>query len=141
MMVLPASPWSRRSRLGTLGGLSVGAVLVAVAAIGAAGEDAFRQEIAWLNLGVVGVIVEGTTVLMWLLTGRRAVTQVRNHVVHLYGVPTPSTAGIADTHPHRRVTVAGSTWHHRPGCLLINGKPEVDAAASASLSPCQVCGG
>lgn len=141
MTALPASPWSRRSRLGVVGGLAVGALLVVVAAIGAAGEDAFHQEIAWLDLGVLGVIVGGATVLMWLLQGRRAVTVVRNQVVELFGVAAPIAAAVVAEHPDRPITVAGSTWYHRPGCLLISGKPEIAVRSIRSLSPCQVCGG
>lgn len=143
MSVLPASPWSRRSRLGTVGGIAVGALLVVVAAIGAGGERAFRQEIAWLDLGVLGVIIGGATVLLWLLQGRRAVTLVRNQVVELFSadVVVPVESLVIDARADRRVTVAGSTWFHRPGCLLISGKPEIDAGSNRSLLPCQICEG
>lgn len=139
----PAAPWTQRARLATAGGLLAGALLVVAGAVGASGEDDLQAEIPWLNVAVAGVILGGATVVLWLLAGRRAVTAARNRVVLCYAADLDVVASTSDPalRLSDRVTVAGSTWHHRPDCLLVLGKPLVDLRGSEGLAPCEVCGG
>lgn len=139
----PATPWTARARTATAAGLLVGAALVVVGALGAASEERVPDEVVWLNVGVAGVVVGGATVLGWLLALRRAVTAARNQVIALYAADLDTSGAVVERGLllGRQVTVAGSSWHHQPDCLLTAGKPLLEVGAGAGLTPCPVCGG
>lgn len=139
----PANPWTPRARAATAAGLVLGAALLLVGALGAAAEEHVSDEIVWLDLGVAGVIVGGATVLGRLLSLRRAVTAARNRVVALYAGDLDTTVLSSDPQLRlgERVTVAGSSWRHRPDCLLTAGKPLLEAGGATGLTACPVCGG
>ena len=143
MSLRSTTPWTSRARTSAAAGLVAGAVLVAGGAAGAASEEALADQIAWINVGVAGVIVGGATVLLWLLAGRRAVTAARNQVVVVYAATLdPARAGEVVGPPlAERVTVEGSTWYHRPECLLVLGKAMVEVRRTDGLTPCRICGG
>ncbi|MDQ2649091.1 MAG: hypothetical protein M3Z03_06020 [Actinomycetota bacterium] len=137
-----AGPWTPRARVATAAGLVIGALLVIGGAVGAGSEDNLPDEIKWLNLGVMGVVVGGATVILWLLAGRRAVTTARNRVIVAYAGDLDVAPASPTTVPlSGRVTVAGSTWHHRADCILTAGKPLLEAGRTDGLAPCVVCGG
>jgi hypothetical protein len=139
-----ASPtlWSseqvRRSALGSVLGL----VFIAAATAGAAGRDAFDQQIAWLNLAVVGSGLAAIAQASVLLHGRRALGVARQDAVAsvatTFGEPTidsPRDRGPAGT----LVQINGALRVHRPDCLLVRGKAVQPIAPTQGARRCEVC--
>jgi hypothetical protein len=125
-----------------------GMLLIVVAwfeASGAASQDA---QILWLDVGIVGVIVAGAGNVLWLLTGRRAVGELRRALTPAlmarFSQPTAQAGPAASAaDPRQLVTGADMTRYHRADCLLVAGK-ELRAAPEEThrargLRPCQVC--
>jgi hypothetical protein len=135
-----------------------GLLLILVAWFEASGAVDLNAQIVWLNVGAIGVIVAGSGNVLWLLTGRRGVGELRQaltpalsahfaQVGELTGggtvAPTTSFEPRVED-PGLFVSGADMTRYHRPECLLVRDK-EVRAAPATrhrarGLQPCQVCG-
>ena len=103
--------------------------------------------VAWVNLGVIGLLVAGTGNTFWLLAGRRAVGERR---VRLLAAPDPDVVEVVDvsSNGHRPATsklvaLRGGSRFHRAGCALVEGKPALTGTRSrhegAGRRPCGVC--
>jgi hypothetical protein len=124
----------------------LGAALVLASAWATTAADDVSTRIAWINLGVAGLIVAGTGNAFWLMAGRRAVGQRR---ARLLTVPRVDTAvSVAppreDTEPDRGLAaVAGGRRFHRKDCALVADKAVTVGARSrherAGRRPCGVC--
>jgi hypothetical protein len=119
----------------------IGLLLIIVAADGSRGADALADQIGWLNLAVVGLVVAAAADGGLLLFARRAVGR-RRLVVAPDVVFTPSDA------THRTngswVWVPGTSRAHHTDCPLAQGKrtETVDAARirAQALRRCEICG-
>lgn len=138
----PPPPWTPRVLALTAGTSLLGVVLLVVGWFGTSGEARLADQVAGLDLAVIGSAVAAAGQAAWLLHGRRHVGLLRRQV--LGGVEwarpvAPTTKGQASD-DGARVVVPGTTRYHRPGCLLVAGKAtEPLGRGAASLSPCEVC--
>ena len=116
----------------TLGGL----VLVGVGWFGTSSSVVVGDQVRWVVVGAAGVIVLGAGNLAWLLTGRRAVGELRRRLVaerRLLSVP-PSASTM------RLVSGPNMTRAHLDSCPLVAGKPVATVTATDGLRRCGVCG-
>jgi hypothetical protein len=67
----------------------IGAVLLAVAWLGASGSVSLRAQVPWLDAGIAGVIVAAVGDLRWLLAGRRNVGLFRRELTPRILTPEP----------------------------------------------------
>jgi hypothetical protein len=122
-----------------------GLILILVGWFEASGNLTIHDQIPWLNLGVTGIIVAGAGNVLWLLTGRRAVGELRRRLtVRLPGAGPASTSGPEpDTALGALVTGTAMTRYHRADCPLVKGKPvtaaEEDRHLEAGRVACDVC--
>jgi hypothetical protein len=135
-----------------------GLLLIVVGWYEASGALSQDAQILWLDLGIVGVIVAGAGNVLWLLTGRRAVGELRRALTPAlmarFAEPTGDRLTIdPEIDAGQRVAgqlvagqlVAGAemTRYHRADCLLVAGKDvQVGSEAthrSQGRRPCQVC--
>lgn len=117
-------------------------MLLAVAWAGASGREETSDQIAWLNLGIVGVLVPAVTGRLWVLRSRRAV-QYRVGAILDAADSVPIDVVAQPLRPHRLVTAARMSRYHRPECLLVAGKALSDdslaAHERAGRRPCEMC--
>jgi len=120
----------------------LGAVGLAVAWSGSAGEPDWREDGKWLVIATAAVSLAGLGLLFWLVVGRIRIAAAERVV----------RAGLLDRSAARRsspapplagalVTAARMRRYHRSSCLLMNGKTPVPVAGDrADLRACGVCG-
>jgi hypothetical protein len=154
--------WSPDQLVSLLMFNGLGLVLVVVGYWQAAGLGRTAEQLPWLNLSLLGLIVSGGTNGLWLARGRRMVTLARAAMLPcipgLVAVPTARRNGRVLAGATRRcqpvrpapagptdALVAGTamSYYHRPGCLLAAGK-EVTVGSrpdheAAGRRPCEVC--
>ncbi len=120
----------------------VGLVLLAMAWVGASGRQETSDQIAWLNLGIVGVLVPAVAGRLWVLRSRRTV-QYRVGMILDAADAVPLDVIGQPVRPHRLVTAAKMSRFHRPECLLVAGKALSDdslaAHERAGRRPCEMC--
>ena len=143
-------PW----RLGDLMVLyvctAVGLLIIGIAWFGASSSVVVSSQVRWTNVGVGGLIVLGAGILAWVLAGRRAVGELRRHVISLIPVPAdaprataPVRAVVERPNDERLVSAPGMTHYHRPDCIFVAGK-QVKASTERALrrqkrTPCGAC--
>lgn len=132
------SPWSRATRRRVLVAMVCSLFALTSAYAGASAEDSLSEQAFWLDLAVLGSIVAGSAQAIWLVQGRRSVSQLRRHALRTMtrsvvpsGEAAPSDADY--------VTVAAAPWVHRPSCLLAFGKDTQPALDRSADAPCPVC--
>jgi len=142
--VLARSPWARR-QFGVLVAVNgLAPILLFIGWWASARGASLSREIAWLNLGVIAVVIAAAADVAWLAAGRRAVLAQRRRIIADAIVvdrpepsPTASTTGW--------VHIAGTSRAHRPGCILVAGKqaapvdPAAIRAGGRHLRKCEVC--
>jgi hypothetical protein len=140
-------PWRLGDLLVLYACTALGALLVAVAWFGASSSVRVASQVRWTNIGVGGLIVFGAGSLAWLLTGRRAVGELRRHLLPLIPVPEqPAVEGRAPASPTTNgalVSVRGMTHYHRAACIFVAGK-DVEKASERTFrrrgrTPCAAC--
>lgn len=127
----------------------VGAGAWITASVGVGYAKTANGEIAWANLGIVGLIVFGSAVALWLLRGRRAIGARRASLIRLEPARTQGTAstalGTATANPVDvravRVRVQGGSLVHETACPLVVGKTleRVNDVSGTDVAHCQVC--
>ena len=131
--------------------LGLGAILTA-AWFAASGSASITQQAAWLNLGIVGLVVFGVGNCLWLVAVRGAVAERRASLVWLDAGPDDDvTAGdewVGGNGTGQFEPAATTTWSlvrgngmsrvHLPDCPLVAGK-RVEPAAIGDGEPCGVC--
>jgi hypothetical protein len=143
------TPWTRIDAVRTAALGAVGAVVWAVGWFGVSAEPALEDQIAPMNLAVVGVVLIGIGYSSWFLAGRRAVGTRRRAVLALVpeaaAAPTPvaaGTAGRAGTAPVDGF-LGSERLYHRPDCAMTTDRAwEVQPRAvheRAGRTPCGVC--
>jgi hypothetical protein len=120
--------------------LAAGATLLLLAWWGASATADGPSQVAWINVGVCGLIVSGAGVTSWVLSGRRAVGARRVLLVPDAALRTDAVRA-DDRRP--LVTARHLTRYHRAGCPMVAGKRTRAATAArhraAGLEPCGVC--
>jgi hypothetical protein len=138
----PRAPWTTAQARAVGACDLVAALVVATAALLAGGEDALQDQVTWVNLAVLGLLLAMVANGCWLLLARRAVGRRRLELV-------PDV--VARARPKAAtVTTAGWLWlpgtsrAHVHGCQMILGKPaeeiSADGIRSNRLSRCELCG-
>ncbi|GAA1363486.1 hypothetical protein [Streptomyces beijiangensis] len=117
-----------------LAAVGCGALLCAAGWYGVSGERFTARQVPYLASCTVpgaALIVAGAVLL--------ALAEVYGLLVaDDPGDPAPVPPGpVEDTGP--LVCLPGGTLAHRPGCLLVAGKPDAVPAAGRELAPCPVC--
>jgi hypothetical protein len=125
-----------------------GLLLIVVAWFEASSAVSQDTQIVWLDIGITGVIVAGAGNLLWLLTGRRAVGELRRALTPAltarFSEPTGETGpAVSTADPGQLVAGADMTRYHRADCPLVAGKEVADAPEESHRArgrrPCQVC--
>jgi hypothetical protein len=139
-------------------GNNVGLALIVTAWWTTSGARSIPHQLAWLNIGVVGLILAGVSNLAWLGEGRRVLRRERSSVL-APAVPIAPTGSSATLVPmktiatrvgssspgsaEQMVSAPGTLRYHRPGCVLVRGKAvTVHTGAGGSQGPtraCEVC--
>jgi hypothetical protein len=122
--------------------LVAGALLVASAWATTATDD-LSVRVAWVNLGVLGLLVAGTGNALWLLAGRRAIGERRADLMDVPVIEGDDTSVVLAQPSTRLVSVARASHFHRDDCALVRGKTVTAAARSrherAGRTPCGIC--
>lgn len=121
----------------------VGLGMLVVAWAGAADRTEISDQIAWLNLGIVGVLVIVAVDARWVMRGRLAVAERLGAVLLAADAEPAEIATVAATSPGELVCAVGMTRYHRHDCLLVRGKRlSADSRAGhdrAGRQPCEMC--
>ena len=133
-------PWRLANLLVLWATLAAGATLLVLAWWGASATADQSSQVAWINVGVCGVIVSGAGITTWVLSGRRAVGARR---MLLFPDASPSTEASLLGESGPLVTAAHLTRYQRHGCPMVAGKRTRAASTArhraAGLQPCGVC--
>ncbi|HEX3899685.1 MAG TPA: hypothetical protein VHW74_10980 [Mycobacteriales bacterium] len=138
-------PWSSVELTRLLMTNLVGLLLVIVSWYQVSGQVTVRDQLAWFNLGIAGVLVAVVSDGMWLLRGRRHVGMARVMVLPDVAREVGSrwSDRLAEDLENRPVASASMTRYHRPSCPLVDGKPTVAttrrAHERAGKVPCELC--
>lgn len=113
---------------------------------GESGTARLSTQIAYLNVGVVAIVLGGLGNFTWLVQGRRALALRRRELlasIPMAALPTPLVAYPTSDEP--RVAVPGATLHHRPSCPAVAGKRTEERSVAqhekAGRRPCGLCSG
>jgi hypothetical protein len=136
------APWTTaQARVVTACDL-VAALVVAGAATSARHQGSLQDQITWIDLAVVGLLLAVVANGTLFLVGRRAVGGRRLDV--LPDAVAPVTATRPPTAEGRWWWLPGTTRAHVAGCQLIAGKAAQEVSAdrirSERLVRCEVCG-
>lgn len=158
-----AGPWTRGARWAVLAGIAAGATVLGVAWIGVSGAGTFRDQTGWVEVAVGGSAVAATAQAGWLVHGRRRVGALRRSILPAIAAAGPAPGATGPARPvigpisaltagqgngagpagaapaNAAVAVAGGRRYHRPGCLLVRGKPALPVDWPSSLQACEVC--
>lgn len=111
------APPIRGHREVLVAGNAVGAMVIAVAWTGSSEAAALTDQIEWLNLAVVGLLIGVATDVTFLLILRRAIGNRRRSLV-----PDLSPQPDAPHTPDRWLWIPRTARAHVPGCVLVAGK-------------------
>jgi hypothetical protein len=128
-----------------------GAVLVG-GYVGTSETARLSHQLTWLSAAVVGFAIAGAGNVLWLLAGRRAVgLRLRALLAgcdpSAFPLPSADGSGAVTAAEQREVeglvAVAQGTRYHRPGCLLVRGKPLIAHLPAGrrgpGRQPCEAC--
>jgi hypothetical protein len=138
-------PWTSTELSRVVLANALGLAMIAISWYQVADQLTSRDELAWLNVGIVGVAIAGVANGMWLLRGRRNIGIAR--VMVLPDVPGRAASAwpnrLAEDLDNASVASAEMTRYHRPSCPLVEGK-NVTAAPRRQHErvgrvPCELC--
>ena len=136
LLAAPA-PWNR-PQLRMLGVTNtVAAGLIASAWWGSSGEAELAEQVPWLNLGVLAVVVASGVDLLWLGNGWSGLRTRRRELladIVLSNSPSQTNPRAADL-----VAVARGRRVHRADCPLVQGKTTTASRSRTGLRPGEVC--
>ena len=134
------APWSRRTLILSVAAMALGVVLLVAAWIGASRESQLSQQVALVNLAVVGSAIAATGQAICLLCGRRSVGVLRRQVLPDREHPRRPAASRVAHVSTSVVALSSSKRYHRPDCLLVGGKEAIAVDPSLDgMRPCEVC--
>ena len=135
--------WGPRRLTVALVGNSVGLTLMVTAWWTTSGARSIPHQLAWLNIGVGGLMLGGLSNMFWLGEGRRV---LRRELIGAFPAAVPMKTSVRSTTPgshEQLVTVAGTLRYHRPGCVLVRGKAVTVSTGTGpgkgSIRACEVC--
>lgn len=138
-------PWVRGDALlaALLAGL--GLVGLVIGWFGISGTVDLDSQMRWMAFGITALIVGGAGMVLWLLAGLRAVTDLKREV--LTEIEARLSAGGPLLTPAAAVTgfgtVPGMRRYHHPDCTMLAGKhaswAEARVHVAAGLQPCGIC--
>ena len=135
--------WGPRRLTVALVGNSVGLTLMVTAWWTTSGARSIPHQLAWLNMGVGGLILGGLSNMFWLGEGRRV---LRRELIGALPAAVPMKTSVRSATPgshEQLVTVAGTLRYHRPGCVLVRGKAVTVSTGTGpgkgSIRACEVC--
>ncbi len=141
-------PWTRTDAAVAGVFVLVGPVGLAIGWYRVGGTVDLNSQMRWLAFGITALIVGGLGMVVWLLAGLRAVTDLKREVL------TEVEARLGPVAPARVIAPAGSTGatfgtvtgmrrYHLAHCAMLVGKDArwADEAAhsAAGLAPCGIC--
>jgi hypothetical protein len=138
-------PWSSVELTRIIGSNAIGLVLIAISWYQVAGDVTVRDQLAWFNVGIIGVAIAGVSNGLWLLRGRRHVGLAR--IMVLPDRPRRVGAGwddrLAEDLENKPVASKTMTRYHRASCPLVDGKATTAttrrAHERAGKIPCELC--
>lgn len=137
-MTLTDTPWTGVDALKTTVLVALGCVVWAIGWFAVSGKPALEDQIAPMNIAVVGFVVAGGGYANWFLAGRRAVGARRRSLLTL-AATVPSLAPVAVSDGY----VGSERLFHRPGCAMADGRswPVRSRAEQehAGRVPCGMC--
>jgi len=140
---MDAGVWRGRDRTVLGAGLAVGAAVVLLAWQRSGHTADGAEQLAWMEIGVAGVVAAAFSAALWIGAGRRAVC--RRRVGLLGSLPTGPEAGVVTapaTDAALLATPRGGRYH-RPACPLVSGRvalpAERDAHQAVGRIACEVC--
>lgn len=141
----PGSLWSVGDRWIAVAAVFIGGAAVLTSWLGSSGETTVAAQAAWIDVGVVGMMVAAALTTALIVGGRRAVGRRR---VALLSTGGPAhVAGwedlVAAPAAHELVATDDMRYYHRPTCELTTGKAvrpsSADAHQRAGRRPCGIC--
>jgi hypothetical protein len=134
----PTAPWTKAQVCAAAACDVAAAACIAGAAL-AAGGPSLRDQILWLDVGVLGLVLAVLVNGAMLLLGRRTVGQRR---LRLLPNPAPGVAA-ATSGSDAWLWLPGTTRAHSGTCQMIEGKPSIvidaDRIRAEALVRCEVC--
>jgi hypothetical protein len=109
--------WSKRDEAALGVVLAVGAALVVAGWFFAAGRADAGDQLVYVTVAVLGVVVGLAAVIGWVVRGRRLISTRR---ALLLGSPPPPKAEAAFA--AELVAATTGKWFHRADCLLAHGR-------------------
>jgi hypothetical protein len=139
-----AAPWPHRDRI-VLGALeTVGFGMLGLSWLGVSGTTTFSRQVAWTNVGGVGLVVVLLGCALWVQRGRRRIGQhLRFESPIRMSGRAAGAAEAGETASNGFVSAAGMSRYHRPDCQAVAGKSVITAGADAHRAegrrPCGLC--
>ena len=137
-------PWVRGDALVTAVLAALGLVGLVIGWVGISGTVDLDSQMRWLAFGITALIVGGAGMVLWLLAGLRAVTDLKREVLTEIEARLPVAAQAAAPAAVAGFgTVPGMRRYHHPRCTMLAGKDatwaDATAHAAAGLQPCGIC--
>lgn len=132
-------PWTRADALRAALLIAVGGVIWIIGWWQVSGRPSMSEQVAPLNLAVVGLAVIGAGQASWFLRGRRAVAARRRMLLGTEPVVPTETAVVVDADRF----AGGARLYHRAGCAMLTDRawapvPRAEHEGAARI-PCGVC--
>jgi hypothetical protein len=136
-----AIPWSSEQFGFLAAANALGVVLVVTGWWVVSGSGQASDQVSWMNLAILGLVIALAADVWFLSQCRRVVRLAR--VTTFASPPRTARRSSSELAPDRLVSAIGMTWFHRPDCDLVMAKA-VEAAtrdewARLGVSECQVC--
>lgn len=136
-------PWSAEQLARLVVSQLTAFAVIMVAWYQTSGTGLVQRQLAWLCVGVVGLVVAGAGNALWLLRGLRHIQLAQRAALpaatRSRPEPAPAKSGAAPL----LVSGASLTRYHLPDCALVAGKETFAAPRPghepADRRPCEVC--
>jgi hypothetical protein len=132
-------PWQRSDAVTTAELASVGVTLWAIGWFQVSGRASMDEQLAPLNLGILGLVVAGVGYTRWFLTGRRAVGERCRFLLGTAARPSPAVPRDAGAD----CFFGAERFYHRADCFLLANRGWAAASRAAHVEagriPCGVC--
>jgi hypothetical protein len=138
-------PWRIGDLMAAYVAACAGGVLIVTGWWGLSSKAFASQQVGWLSLGILGLVVAGIVEVTWLMVGRRAVGERRRRLNARMSslLPDVQRRPASGPGPSALVAMRSMRHFHRPDCPLATAKPVRAASRSAhgkaGRKPCGVC--
>lgn len=136
--------WGYRSLIGLVATAVAGAVLLEVAWVGASGQRQAGDQIPWVNLGVLAVLLPVVASRRFVVAGRRSLgRRLAAVVAEIEPAMVDLAQDSGDGGLEPLVAGPATSRYHRAACVLAQHKPFTPAERSvherAGRGPCEMC--